>query len=195
MADQGLSQVLALLVLDAEGGRLAVKYSSLGRKEIWTSTKQQIAFEKRLIQKMPKIMPSSRSEVDVAVIDDFNVLYQACNDVIVAAVATSNENELLVMQLVEGIYSAIAAAAPSGFLSSGLTKQLVLDNLADVLFILDEVCDDGVIMEVEEETISARIKMVDETEVTTSTQAQEKFQKATQSAKQKLLGSLIGSRG
>lgn len=99
--------------------------------------------------------------------------------------------------------------------SSGLTKQLVLDNLSDVLFILDEVgsacvakrmawdrhgtrhrrcfrflwldltawqllsatvpfwqvTDNGVIMETDDEKISARIKMIDETEVTQSAQA------------------------
>merc|ERR1712060_687390 len=99
-------------------------------------------------------------------------------------------------QMVEGIFSAISGCAQgSSFLSSGLSKQLVLDNLSDVLFILDEVTDDGIVMETEDEKISARIKMVDETEATNAAQAEQMFQKATQSAKQKLLGSLIGSRG
>eukprot|EP00913_Durusdinium_trenchii_P004475 g4154.t1 len=49
-------------------------------------------------------------------------------------------------------------------------------------------------METDDEKISARIKMIDETEVTQSAQAEQMFQKATQSAKQKLLGSLMGSR-
>lgn len=86
--------------------------------------------------------------------------------------------------------------------SSGVTKQLVLDNLSDVLFILDEagtfscpvhrfldsiwkalfwicrsatlqVTDNGVIMETDDEKISARIKMIDETEVTQSAQVQD----------------------
>lgn len=61
----------------------------------------------------------------------------------------------------------------------------MLDNLSDVLFILDEACrfafqrgetwqvtDNGVIMETDDEKISARIKMIDETEVTQSAQVQ-----------------------
>merc|ERR1711879_722403 len=159
------------------------------------TVKQQLAFEKRVFNKMPKIIPSQRSEVDIALVDDFTVLFQACNDVIVIVVAASTENELVVMQLVEGTYSAMAAVAPSGFLSSGLTKQLVLDNLSDILFVLDEVQDDGIIMETEEDKISARVKMTDEMEAMAKVEQQEKFQKATQSAKQKLLGSLMGSRG
>eukprot|EP00933_Yihiella_yeosuensis_P033115 TRINITY_DN26812_c0_g1_i1.p1 TRINITY_DN26812_c0_g1~~TRINITY_DN26812_c0_g1_i1.p1 ORF type:complete len:196 (-),score=54.16 TRINITY_DN26812_c0_g1_i1:136-723(-) len=195
MADEGLSQILALLVLDTDGQRLAVKYSSVARKELWPSVKQQMTFEKRVINKLPK--PSAaRSDVDVAVIDDYTVIFQACNDVVVAAVASPTENELVVLQLVEGIYNSMAAACSGqSFLSTGLSKQLVLDSLACVLFILDEVVDDGMIMETEDEKISARIKMIDETEVTQSAQAEQMFQKATQSAKQKLLGSLMGSRG
>mmetsp|Transcript_22429 Transcript_22429/g.57289 ORF Transcript_22429/g.57289 Transcript_22429/m.57289 type:complete len:197 (-) Transcript_22429:120-710(-) len=196
MADGGLCQILALLVLDSDGARLAVKYCSYARKELWVGSKAQMAFEKRVISKLPKPSTARTGEVDVAVIDDYTVLFQACNDVIVCAVAGANENELVVLQLVEGIFASMSSTAQgSSFLSSGLTKQLVLDSLADVLFILDEVMDDGIIMETDEDKISARIKMIDETEATNAAQAEQMFQKATQSAKAKLLGSLIGSRG
>eukprot|EP00931_Biecheleriopsis_adriatica_P078286 TRINITY_DN51747_c0_g1_i1.p1 TRINITY_DN51747_c0_g1~~TRINITY_DN51747_c0_g1_i1.p1 ORF type:complete len:195 (+),score=59.57 TRINITY_DN51747_c0_g1_i1:64-648(+) len=193
--EDGLNQILALLVLDTDGGRLAVKYNSIARKDLFPTVKQQTAFEKRVINKLPK--PSaSRSEVDVAVIDEYTVIFQACNDVVVAAVAAASENELVVLELVEGIYNSMSNACQgNSLLSSGLTKQLVLDSLSDVLFILDEVVDNGLIMETDHEKISARIKMIDETEVTQSAQAEQMFQKATQSAKQKLLGSLMGSRG
>lgn len=169
---------MAILLLDAEGGRLAVKYSSLSKKELWPTTKQQLAFEKRVISKLPK--PSnSRSDIDVAVIDDYTIIYQACNDVFVCAVAPSAENELVVLQLVEGVYSAISSCAQgTSFLATGLTKQLVLDSLSDVFFVLDEVTDDGIIMETEEEKISARIKMIDETEATNAAQAEQMIQKA-----------------
>mmetsp|Transcript_1189 Transcript_1189/g.2410 ORF Transcript_1189/g.2410 Transcript_1189/m.2410 type:complete len:195 (+) Transcript_1189:90-674(+) len=194
MADDGLCQILALLVLDTDGTRLAVKYTTLA-KELWGTVKLQTAFEKRVINKMPK--PSAtRTDVDVAVIDDYTVIFQACNDVVVAAVALPTENELVVMQLVEGVYNAMSnACAGQSFLSSGLNKQLILDSLSDVLFILDEVTDNGMIMETDDEKISARIKMIDETEVTQSAQAEQMFQKATQSAKTKLLSSIMGSRG
>eukprot|EP00438_Fugacium_kawagutii_P034801 Skav236265 [mRNA] locus=scaffold829:674872:678056:- [translate_table: standard] len=108
---------MALLVLDTDGGRLAVKYNS------------------------------------------------ACNDVVVAAVAAGSENELVVLELAQCMFNSLSSACQSqSFLSAGLTKQLVLDNLSDVLFILDEVTDNGVIMETDDEKISARIKMIDETE-------------------------------
>mmetsp|Transcript_21206 Transcript_21206/g.59290 ORF Transcript_21206/g.59290 Transcript_21206/m.59290 type:complete len:196 (-) Transcript_21206:78-665(-) len=195
MAEEGLCQIIALLVLDSDGQRLAVKYSAVARKELWPTVKQQNAFEARVISKLPKAT-AAKSEVDVAIIDDYTVLFQACNDVVICAVAASTENELVVMQLVEGLFASMNSTTQgTSFLSSGLTKQLVLDSLSDVLFILDEVVDDGLIMETEEERILARVKMIDETEVTNAAQAEQMFQKATQSAKNKLLTSLMGSRG
>jgi len=194
MFEDGLCQILALLVLDSDGQRLAVKYTSLAKKELWVGSKAQLAFEKKIISKLPK--PSAaRSEVDVAVIDEYTILFQACNDVVVCAVASPTENELVVMQLVEGIFATMSSITQgSSFLSSGLTKQLVLDGLADVLFILDEVMDDGIIMETDEDKITARVKMIDETEAAGSAQAEQMFQKATQSAKSKLISSLLGGR-
>lgn len=170
MAEDGLCQIWALLVLDSDGQRLAVKFSSVAKKDLFPGVKQ-LAFEKRVVSKLPS--PSaSRSEVDVAVIDDYTVLFQACNDVVICAVVANSENELAVLQLVEGVYSSMSQIAQgSSFLSSGLTKQLVLDSLPDVLLVLDEVIDDGIIMEVDEEKITARVKMIDETEVTNAAQA------------------------
>mmetsp|Transcript_34974 Transcript_34974/g.63870 ORF Transcript_34974/g.63870 Transcript_34974/m.63870 type:complete len:195 (+) Transcript_34974:73-657(+) len=194
MASEGMSQILALLILDSDGERLAVKYSSLAKKEIWTGVKQQVAFEKRIIAKLPK-PTGARGDVDVAIIDDYTVLYQSCNDVVVCAIASPTENELVVMQLVEGVYAALSNSAQSSFLSTGLTKQIVLDNLSDVFFILDEVTDDSIIMETEEEKIVTRIKMQDETEVTSSAQAEKMVNKGIESAKTKILASLIGGRG
>ena len=147
--DSGLTSICeqALLVLDTDGGRLAVKYNSFARKdcrehvkhhrarlvvatmqhvrnhlamsacnpcyqsldegmqfgltqELWPTVKQQVAFEKRVpfsmpfnvsvavevlllvsfevINKLPK--PSAtRSDVDVAVIDDYTVIFQVVN--------------------------------------------------------------------------------------------------------------------
>merc|ERR1712232_67483 len=184
--------IYALLVLDNEGQRLAVKYSSYARKELWAGGKAQLAFEKRVISKLPKPC-AARSEVDVAVIDEYTVLFQACNDIVVCAVAGGNENELVVMQLLEGIFTSMSSTAQgSSFLSTGLTKQLVLDSLSDVLFILDEAIDDAIIMETGEEVLTSRVKMIDEIEASNAGQAEAMFQKATQSAKTKLLGSLLG---
>merc|ERR1719203_1529753 len=162
--DDELSQVLAVLVMDSDGNRLAVKYCAAARRELWPTVSAQVEFEKMIHSKLPKAV-SSKSEVDVAVVKNYTVLFQAANDCVVCAVASATENELAVMQLVEGVFSAASGCSQgASFLSTGLSKQLVLDNLSEVLFILDEVVDDDIIFVTDEDKISSRIKMIDETE-------------------------------
>mmetsp|Transcript_30486 Transcript_30486/g.97427 ORF Transcript_30486/g.97427 Transcript_30486/m.97427 type:complete len:194 (-) Transcript_30486:105-686(-) len=191
MADGGLCQVLGILIIDPEGQRLAVKYSKAG-KELWPDIKKQTAFEKRVASKLPKPQEAAKSEPDVTIVDDHTVLFQAANDVVVCVIAAPNENELMVVQIVECIWAAMIRAAPPSLLSNGPTRQLVVDFLSDVMFFLDEVIDDGMIMEVDEEKVHARIRMQDEMEAASSAQVEQMFQKATQSAKTKLINSLMG---
>ena len=90
--------------------------------------------------------------MDVAIIDEYTILFQAVDYAAIGAVAGSSENELVVLHMVEGIFLAMSGCSQgSSFLSFGLTKQLALDNLSDVLLVLDEVCGDCIVMETEEE--------------------------------------------
>jgi len=106
-------QILETLILDSDGGRLAVRYSQLCKKELFPTYK-----------------------------------------------------------LVEDVSSSISASAQgASFLPTGFSKQLVLDSLSDVPFVLDEVGDDGIIMETEEEQITAPTIMTDEMEAADAAQA------------------------
>ena len=97
------NQVLALLVLDNDANRLAIKYCSSGKKHFPTIADQQ-KFEKQVIRKLPKPNASGRaSEGDVALVNDLLVLYKICNDVYTCVVCTTAENELIVGQLLEGL--------------------------------------------------------------------------------------------
>jgi len=98
MDEDGLCQILEILILDLDGGRLAVRYSQPCKKEFFPTYK-----------------------------------------------------------LVEGVFSSILASAQGASLfSTGPIMQLVLDSLSDVFFVLDEAGDDGIIMETEEEQITAQ---------------------------------------
>mmetsp|Transcript_49928 Transcript_49928/g.100505 ORF Transcript_49928/g.100505 Transcript_49928/m.100505 type:complete len:198 (+) Transcript_49928:95-688(+) len=186
-----LCQVLAIIIMDVHGERLAVKYPRVGR-QLWPDIKRQTAFEKLVASKLPKLGEASKSEPDVTMVDEYIVLYQAANDVVVCVVAPSSENELMVVQVVECIWAAMCRAAP-GILSNGPTRQLVVDYLSDVYFFLDEIIDDGLIMETEEAKVQARIYMRDEGEGGGAAEASPAAQGGTpQSAKSKFLTSFIG---
>lgn len=198
--DGDLSQILGMLILDAEGQRLAVKYSMLAKKDFFPKLEDQFAFEKKIIAKLPQ-PAGSRADADVAIVDELFVLYKSVNDVFICCASIGSENELVVLQLVEGVFNAVSQCTHTSFINTGITKQQVLDNLSEVMLVLDEVTDDGIIMETDEDKIMRRVKMAEETAADEAPAgesrppAEQMFQKATQSAKQKILSSLLGSRG
>ncbi|CAD7972703.1 unnamed protein product [Amoebophrya sp. A25] len=189
-----VNQVLALLVLDSDHHRLAVKYCAPGQK-LFPTVEEQRSFEKKVIKKLPK--PTGRpSEGDVAIVGDNQlVLYKIINDVYICVLCSTAENEVILAQVLEGLCQALQSATQMmAFVGNGITKQSVLECLDQVLLVLDEVTDDlGIIMEVEEEKILNRIRMQDEIQDVGEPEPAEKmFQQATQAAKKRLIESLLG---
>lgn len=201
MEEVSLCQVLAALILDRDGERLAVRYASVARREYWPDIKSQMAFEKKLVAKIPKASTPEKSETDVVVVEDQTVLFLAANDLIVCAVAAPGENELIVAQVVDCMWEAMVRAAPVGLLSNGPSKQLVIDYLTETYFFLDEIMDDGIVMEIDEAKVQARIGMHDEPDTsqeslphaggTSSGGGGQGLEQAAASARQKL-SSLFG---
>lgn len=189
------NQVLALLVLDIDAKRLAVKYVGASKSR-FADVEAQKKFEKKVILKLPKPSVTGRAtENDVALVDDLLVLYKMCNDVYVCVVCNETENELTISQLLEGMYQAISASCQTGFVSTSVTKTSILECLDQVLLVLDEVTDGGIILESDEEKIGNRIRMIEEVEGGRDESAPEAVLKqATQAAKKRLLDSLLGAR-
>jgi len=185
--------ILAVLVLDIDGERLATRYNT-GSRDIFPDIKSQMAFEKRIIQKLPK--PAQRNDAraevtDVAIIDDHLVIFKSMNDVFVCVVSSTQENEMILMQLVDGLFASLSSTVCTSLFAQGLSKRAVLEGMEMTILILDEVQDDGVVMEIEEEKIVARVKMHASTGDTQNTS--DAFAKATESTKNKILGSLFRS--
>lgn len=197
----GANQVLALLVLDADANRLAIKYCSGGLK-LWPSVEDQRKFERKTIQKLPKPSGRASSETDVALIGEQLVVFKICNDVYICVVCSPNENELVVAGLCDGVAAALTQTTQMSFVSNGLSKQTVLDQLDQVLLVLDEVTDDGIIMEVDDEKIFNRVRMVEaegggggNNDAAGGGEADSAvFQQATKAAKKRLIESLLGGR-
>ena len=93
----------------------------------------------------------------------------------------------------------------------GVSRNSVLESLDAVLLILDEVTDDGILMESDEDRITNRILMREELDSRGSvgsagpgaggqpgaedgSNPEAVFRQATQAAKKRLLDSLLGTR-
>ncbi|KAJ2768038.1 Golgi-to-ER vesicle coat component [Coemansia nantahalensis] len=147
MVNHSLYTVQAVVVLDSDGARLLAKYysrrpSAQGHK----SLKEQKKFESELFSKTRK------SSSEVILLDGQTVLFKYINDVYFYLVGASDENELLLSSVLNGLVEAISA-----LLKHNVDKRNLLDNLDMVVLALDETIDDGIALETDPNAIASNV--------------------------------------
>uniref|UniRef100_A0A0G4EYX7 Coatomer subunit zeta n=1 Tax=Chromera velia CCMP2878 TaxID=1169474 RepID=A0A0G4EYX7_9ALVE len=147
-----LAQVLAIVLLDSEGQRIAAKYHQ--KNEAFSDFVAQQKFEKQLSQKPNR--RTNRNEVEVVTIDDFVALFRSSNDVFLYVVGDPAENEVIVLELVNALHQAL-----TNICGGGISKKSLFDNLDSVFLLLDEATDGAVIFETEPGLLQQRVHMSD----------------------------------
>jgi hypothetical protein len=154
--------------LDGDGNRLAGKYYGDFVKPSEGSTKStqdlKKAFEKALQQKIAGIAarPDAAEVVQVmgrtAVFCGGTVLGSSGGgDVRICHIGPSNESELVLAHLCEGMYDAL-----SQLMGGSTDRTMVLDNLELVFLLIDEHCDGGIILETDGRKLAAAVLLRDE---------------------------------
>jgi len=167
-----------LLLLDAEGRRIAVKYYS---KE-WPTPPQQSAFETSLYEKT--VRTNARGDAEIIMFDDLIVVYKFINDIHFYATASADENELVLHAVLLAFSESV-----SMLLRGMVEKKTVLENLDLVLLAMDEIVDGGIILETEASAIANRVALrgaADELPL-----AEQTFSQALASAKEQIAKSLL----
>ena len=160
-----MPKIDAILVLGSDGDRLAGKYygdflkaadDGHSREE----TRQN--FEKEVQQKIGGIVarPDAAEVVSVrgkTVVFCGGSSQGGSGDVRIVHVGPSNESELVMAHLCEGMYDALSQ------LMGGTTERtMVLDNLELVFLLIDEHCDGGIILETDGTKLSSAVLLRDE---------------------------------
>ncbi|KAI8903967.1 Longin-like domain-containing protein [Gorgonomyces haynaldii] len=133
----GLKSVESVCVLDAQGTRLIGKYYN-----DWDQLKQT-EFEKKIFQKKPQ---------DVVLLDGKLVLAKTVVDVLFVLVGNANENEILLHNAL-GVW----IEALQILLKNQVEKRVIMDSLDVVLLSLDELVDDGVLLEFDPQHLASRV--------------------------------------
>jgi len=155
----------ALLVLGSDGDRLAGKYygdflKSFDEGSSREETRQN--FEKEVQQKICGIVarPDAAEVVSVrgkTIVFCGGSLQGESGDVRIVHVGPSNESELVLAHLCEGVYEALSQ------LMGGTTERtMVLDNLELVFLLIDEHCDGGIILESDGSKLASAVLLRDE---------------------------------
>ncbi|KAG0465397.1 hypothetical protein HPP92_019561 [Vanilla planifolia] len=117
-----------ILLLDSEGKRVTVKYYA----DDWPTHAAKLAFEKSVFTKTQKI--NARTE-----------------DLHFFVTGGDNENELILATVLQGFFDAVGL-----ILRNNVDKRTALENLDLILLCLDEIVDEGIILETEANAIAGK---------------------------------------
>lgn len=150
----------AIITLDADGKRLATRYF-----DEKTSTRQ---FERKLFIRTK----SSRIKEDILMLDGFLILHKFINDVHVYVVGRKNENPLILDSVLRCFSETVTK-----LLDKSVERQTFLSHLSQIILAIDEISDNGMILETDSNLVLQRISLKDD--VSEQTMAQ-KLQSATE---------------
>jgi len=116
---------------------------------------KQFEFENSLQKKISQL--DGQGEAELLFMSTNMVVHKSINDLRLFIVAKSSENELIIVSILEALYDSLSA-----LLRVPIEKQAVLENLDLTLLIIDEIIDNGLILETDANTIASRVAMVEE---------------------------------
>ncbi|KAL7267669.1 Golgi-to-ER vesicle coat component [Rhizina undulata] len=145
-----LFSVNAILILTPDGTRVLAKYyhppHSSATSNPYPTIKEQKAFEKGLVDK------TGKSNSDIILYDNRVVVFKPESDVVLYVVGGLEENEMLLWHTVLGLKDSLSI-----LLKNSTDKRTILENYDLVSLAIDEIVDDGIILETDPSAISSRV--------------------------------------
>mmetsp|Transcript_2971 Transcript_2971/g.4503 ORF Transcript_2971/g.4503 Transcript_2971/m.4503 type:complete len:190 (+) Transcript_2971:97-666(+) len=146
MSEVLVPYINCLLVLDGDGDRIIAKYYSEKSKA------DQTKFESTLHKKTKSL--SFRSDAEIILLEQELVVIKGTSDCRIIISGSIDENELVLVSVLDAIHDTVLA-----LLRGQLDKRTMLDNLELVLLTIDEVIDNGQIMELDACAVATRVLM------------------------------------
>uniref|UniRef100_A0A0M3I2Q7 Coatomer subunit zeta n=1 Tax=Ascaris lumbricoides TaxID=6252 RepID=A0A0M3I2Q7_ASCLU len=122
-------------------GRLRAYYD----QELFPTQKEQRAFEKSLFQK------TNKANAEIIMLDGLICVYRSNVDLFFYVMGGNNENELILVAALNCLYDSISLV-----LRKNVEKKALVDNMDVAMLILDEICDNGVLLETEPQAVIGR---------------------------------------
>ncbi|KKY24361.1 putative coatomer subunit zeta [Phaeomoniella chlamydospora] len=155
-----LYSVTAVLVLTtdpkSESPRIFAKYYSPPHTSTtsgidlpaqpYTHLKEQKSFEKGLLEK------TAKQTSDVILYDNRIVVFKNEGDVMLYVVGSAEENEILLYNVVLALRDSLAI-----LLKNSTDKRTIIENYDLVTLAIDEIVDDGIILETDPVIVSTRV--------------------------------------
>jgi hypothetical protein len=88
-------------------------------------------------------------------LDNVVLVYKVINDLIFYVAGTSSENELILQAVLQALDETL-----SNLLKNQVSKKSVVENLDLLLLSIDEIVDDGLVLETDSQIVVGRVCMV-----------------------------------
>ncbi|OCK78155.1 snare-like protein [Lepidopterella palustris CBS 459.81] len=142
-----LFSVDAVLILATDdSSRILARYYNHAGNTAYKTVKDQKAFEKGLLEK------TAKQTSDIILFDNRVCVFKVESDLMLYVVGTADENEVL-------LYSVVLALRDSLniLLKNSVDKRTVIENYDLVSLAVDELVDDGIILETDPVIVASRV--------------------------------------
>ncbi|KAF2402339.1 snare-like protein [Trichodelitschia bisporula] len=112
----------------------------------YPTLKDQKAFEKGLLEK------TAKTTNDIILYDNRIVVFKMESDVMLYVVGGADENEILLFNAILALRDSLTI-----LLKNSVDKRTIIENYDLVSLAIDELCDDGVLLETDPVTIVTRV--------------------------------------
>ncbi|KPA85852.1 putative coatomer zeta subunit [Leptomonas pyrrhocoris] len=155
-----LHRVQAVIVLDSNESRVFTKYfvgeDTPESSKALAPLEKQRALEHNIFQAIHDFRNRTHVtyESEILVVDGHVVVFHVGEDVTVIVMGAGNENELVLCSVLTGLVDALKQElnVPS------LTNRVLLENYCALLMTVDEMLDEGIILETESEAIATSLE-------------------------------------
>lgn len=161
MAYIRITQVDAVLLLDENGDRIAVKYypqhcsvpgSDDGSNSLWENSERQRALEQGLTKELNSD-GVREGDSGCRIVEGCAINYYVATDFYIFVVGPGKENEMLLSDVCNTVRKCLM-----GITEDDMRKETIFSKLDSVFLILDDVIDGGVVMECDSDVILKRLK-------------------------------------
>eukprot|EP00828_Plagiopyla_frontata_P049501 TRINITY_DN9897_c0_g1_i9.p2 TRINITY_DN9897_c0_g1~~TRINITY_DN9897_c0_g1_i9.p2 ORF type:complete len:206 (-),score=35.18 TRINITY_DN9897_c0_g1_i9:45-662(-) len=164
---ENLTKIFGIAVLRKNGTRIYSQYyfnvHNPSLKKVnegnLESIEVQKQFEQKLQEKSNKLLGSKSlkpTETEIFTYENFNILFKQINDILIFLIGDFNENEILLASLLDAIYQAL-----NYFAVPEISCKTVIPNYENLVLVIDEMVDEGIIITTDYKQLLARATMKD----------------------------------
>jgi coatomer subunit zeta len=139
-----LYTIKGIMILDNDGVRIASKYYD----DHFATIKDQKDFEKLIFSKTYK------ANNEICMLDNLTCVYRSNVDLFFYVIGSTAENEIILVNVLNCLYDVI-----STILKKNVDKRSLLDHLESAFLAIDEICDNGIVLDTDATAISYRVSM------------------------------------